>query len=62
MKGLVIINGYPNGEKFLRQGERIAAELCALGIQTDVLRNGEVVAFLTGDGRAKYVTRHVPTR
>ena len=53
MKGLVIINGYPNGEKFLRQGERIAAELCALGIQTDVLRNGEVVAFLTGDGRAK---------
>lgn len=50
MKGLVIINAYPNGEKFLRQGERIAAELRLLGIETDVRQNGEVYAALRFDG------------
>jgi RimK family alpha-L-glutamate ligase len=51
MQGLIIINGYPNGEKFYRQAERIAEELRALGVATDVLRNGEVSAMLhaTGD-------------
>lgn len=51
MQGLVLINGYPNGEKFYRQGERIAEELRALGIQADVLRNGEVYATLFADGK-----------
>ncbi|MBQ7912310.1 MAG: RimK family alpha-L-glutamate ligase [Clostridia bacterium] len=51
MQGLVLINGYPNGEKFYRQGERIAEELRALGVQADVLRNGEVYATLFADGK-----------
>ena len=50
MKGLIIINAYPNGEKFFRQAERIAEELCALGIETDVLRNGEVYVGVSKDG------------
>lgn len=50
MRGLVLINGYPNGEKFYRQGERIAEELRALGINTDVMRNGEVSAVLSSNG------------
>ena len=51
MHGLVLINGYPNGEKFYRQGERIAEELRKLGIKTDVLRNGEVFAILQANGK-----------
>ena len=50
MKGLVLINSYPNGEKFYRQGERIAAELRALGVEMDVMRNSEFVTTLTPDG------------
>ena len=57
MKGLVIINGYPNGEKFLRQGERIAEELRLLGVQTDVVKNGEVCAILNADGRYFHILR-----
>lgn len=46
MQGLILINAYPNGEKFVRQGERIAQELRVLGVSTDVLRNGEVYATI----------------
>ncbi|MBQ8429760.1 MAG: RimK family alpha-L-glutamate ligase [Clostridia bacterium] len=46
MQGLIIINAYPNGEKFIRQGDRIAQELHALGTPTDVLRNGEIYASI----------------
>ena len=53
MKGLVIINGYPNGEKFLRQGERIAEELRLLGMPTDVLKNGDVYAVFETNGEIK---------
>ncbi len=53
MKGIVIINGYPNGEKFYRQGERIAIALRSIGIEAEVKRNGEAFALLTGDGRAE---------
>lgn len=53
MKALVIINGYPNGEKFLRQGARIAEELRALGVPTDVMKNGEVCALLNKNGEAQ---------
>ena len=51
MQGLVLINGYPNGAKFYRQGERIAEELRKLGVKTDVLRNGEVFAILQANGQ-----------
>lgn len=47
MQGLIIINAYPNGEKFIRQGERIAQELRDLGAPTDVLRNGEVYTVIS---------------
>ena len=51
MQGLILINGYPNGEKFYRQAERIANELRGLGVETDVYRNGEIAAMIgsTGD-------------
>ncbi len=50
MKGLIIINGYPSSEKFIRQGERIATALQSLGIDADVKRNGEVFALVTASG------------
>lgn len=50
MKGLIVINAYPNGAKFYRQAERIAEELRALGCETDVKRNGEVYALLDDKG------------
>lgn len=51
MRGLILINGYPNGEKFYRQGNRIAQELYALGVETDLLRNGELIASLSSNGK-----------
>ncbi len=51
MKGLVLINGYPNGEKFYRQGESIAEELRLLGSDVDVVRNGEYVSVITPEGK-----------
>ncbi|MBQ8295514.1 MAG: RimK family alpha-L-glutamate ligase [Clostridia bacterium] len=53
MKGVIIINAYPNGEKFLRQGERIAEELHALGVEADVLKNGEATATVDERGQAR---------
>lgn len=50
MQGLIIINAYPNGEKFYRQAERIGAELQSLGVKTDIYRNGEVSAKLRSTG------------
>ncbi len=50
MQGLVIINGYPSGEKFIRQGERIAKELCALGLPTKLVKNGEIWSEINGEG------------
>ena len=55
MRGLVIINGYPNGEKFLIQGKRIQNALCDLGVETDLMKNGEVFALVQNDGSAKAV-------
>ena len=51
MKGLVLINAYPCAEKFLRQGAAIATALTKRGIPTDVLRNGEVYAEITSNGK-----------
>lgn len=50
MKGLIVMNAYPNGEKFYRQSGRIAEELNLLGVKTDVRLNGEVRAKLTENG------------
>ena len=47
MKGLIVMNGYPSGEKFYRQSARIKAELEQLGVQTTVLLNGELKAKLS---------------
>lgn len=51
MCGLVIINGYPNAEKFIRQGERIRAALQAEGVDVDLVKNGEITACVREDGR-----------
>lgn len=53
MRGLVIINGFPSGEKFYRQGERIQTALQAEGIPCDLMRNGEAYALLTETGEVK---------
>lgn len=50
MKGLVIINAYPRGEKFYKQGNRIAEELRLLGVETDVVKNGDVYAWIDKKG------------
>lgn len=50
MKGLVIMNAYPAGEKFYRQSERIAAALNSLGVETETIKNGELSVTLTADG------------
>ncbi len=50
MKGIVIINGYVGGEKFFRQGERIASALRALSVQAEVVRNGDILAVLEKNG------------
>ena len=50
MKGLVVINAYPRGEKFLRQGQRIADALCVQGVETDVVKNGDIHAVIGADG------------
>ena len=50
MQGLIVINGYPNGEKFYRQAERIANELRLLGVETDIFRNGEIAAEILSTG------------
>ena len=50
MKGLIIINAYPNGEKFIKQASRIAEELALLGVEMDVLRNGEVFVCVGENG------------
>ena len=51
MRGLVIINGYPSAEKFIRQGERIQSALQAEGIETDLVKNGEISACVKADGK-----------
>ena len=50
MRGLILTNAYPNGEKFIRQAQRIADELRGLGAEVDVLKNGEVYAYVNAKG------------
>ena len=58
MRAIVIINGYPVAEKFHKQGERIAHALRARGVETDVLKNGDVSALLQSDGSVKAILPH----
>lgn len=53
MKGLIVMNAYPRGEKFYRQSGRIAEELNALGVATDIKLNGEIAGLLTENAQAK---------
>ncbi len=58
MQGIVIINGYPNGEKFIRQGQRIADELCALGASTKLVQNGEIWTAIDGGNISSNLERY----
>lgn len=51
MRSIIIINGYPNGEKFMRQGQRMQNALRALGIECDLFKNGDVYALIDRDGK-----------
>ena len=53
MKGFVIMNAYPAGEKFYRQSERLTKALNELGVQAETIKNGELSVTLTADGRAE---------
>ncbi|MBQ7323792.1 MAG: RimK family alpha-L-glutamate ligase [Clostridia bacterium] len=53
MRSLIIINGYPRGEKFFTQGKSIQKSLERLGVSTDLKKNGEVFAILQKDGRVQ---------
>ena len=55
MKGLIVINAYPNGEKFYRQSRRIAEELKGIGIETEIRRTSEIDAAIRFGGRAEAV-------
>lgn len=52
MRGLLVINAYPNGEKFLRQSTRIAEELQKLDVTVDILRSNQILARIDGEGNA----------
>ena len=54
MKGFVLMNAYPSGEKFYRQSNRIAEELKAQGVEVSVKKNGEVGVKITSDGVTAY--------
>ena len=53
MRGMVIINGYPSAEKFYRQGEKIRQAIEAAGVACDLIKNGDVYAWLSETGEAK---------
>ena len=50
MRGIIVINGYPNVEKFYRQAEYIRSALKKVGLEADILKNGEVFALLKKNG------------
>lgn len=51
MRGLIVINGYPNAKKFYNQGARILEALQAEGIEAELVKNGEVSVCIDGQGR-----------
>lgn len=50
MRGAIIINGYPTEKKFFTQGEKIQKALHALGVKTDLVKNGDVYALMQESG------------
>lgn len=50
MKGLIVMNAYPAGEKFFRQSGRIAEELNKLGVETQVKKNCEIARLISDMG------------
>lgn len=58
MRGVVIINGYPTEKKFFTQGEKIRNALCALGVETDFVQNGDVYALVQEDGGVRVALPH----
>lgn len=50
MKGLIVMNAYPAGEKFFRQSGRIAEELNKLGVETQVKKNCEIARLISDAG------------
>jgi hypothetical protein len=44
MRGLIVINGYPNGEKFYRQAEYTRLALKKVGLETDILKSTVEIA------------------
>lgn len=50
MKGLIIKNAYWDAPELTHQTERVGAELNALGVETDIVRNGRFPSVT--DGRA----------
>lgn len=50
MRGAIIINGYPTEKKFFTQGEKIQKALRELGVETDLVKNGDVHALMQENG------------
>ena len=48
------MNAYPGGEKFHHQSARIAEELRNLGVQTDVVKNGELSFCVQKNGQLTF--------
>ncbi|MBQ8320531.1 MAG: RimK family alpha-L-glutamate ligase [Clostridia bacterium] len=57
MKGIVLMNAYPAGEKFYRQSERIASALTDLGVCAKVKKNGELAAAIKENGEIELSER-----
>lgn len=53
MQGLIVVNGYVQEEKFHRQAKRIADALRRY-CEVEILKNGEISAFLKADGRIEH--------
>ena len=60
MRGIVIINGFPSAEKFYRQGEKIQKALQVAGVDCDLVKNGDVQAYLseTGAVETSFATKY----
>lgn len=53
MRGAIIINGYPTEKKFFTQGEKIQKALHMLGVETDLVKNGDVYAIMQENGEVR---------
>ncbi len=51
MRGVIMINGYPTEKKFYTQAEKLRDALRGLGVQTDIIKNGDAYALIDGGVR-----------